>query len=163
MKAVNSYIRKLFVLSLILSFALAGGVPMTVLGAVFQIWPLMGIGIACIVIGFYGTPIAWTSYGGAKGWQRIVSAVVEENLYSVNEIAAQLSISETEARNKLDVCFKKKFLPGFKRSGDGVVLNGNMPAGKKEMFAECPNCGAKFTYTPETPRCPYCNSPVQPK
>ena len=148
MKAVNSYIRKLFILSLILSFALAGGVPMTVLGAVFQIWPLMGIGIACIVIGFYGTPIAWTSYGGAKSLQRIVSAVVEENLYSVNEIAAQLSISETEARNKL---------------GDGVVLNGNMPAGKKEMFAECPNCGAKFTYTPETPRCPYCNSPVQPK
>ena len=112
MKAVNSYIRKLFILSLILSFALAGGVPMTVLGAVFQIWPLMGIGIACIVIGFYGTPIAWTSYGGAKGLQRVVSAVVEENLYSINEIAAQLSISETEARNKLDVCFKKKFLPG---------------------------------------------------
>ncbi len=160
MKAVDRYFKKLLIIAIVLSVMLVVGVPMIILGATNQIYAVMGIGIAFTALGFYCTPVAWSIYGANMPMKRVVRAIVAENLYTVQEISSQLSMSEQHVREFLDKAFNKGFLEGYKRSGDVITLNENMPASKRERTAECPNCGAKFTYTADNARCPYCNSPV---
>lgn len=161
MKSVQTALRRALILSFVLTAAFVLGIPAIIFGAVNKWWILMGVGIACVVIGFYGLPIAWTNFGGLRGLARLVSAIEEEHIYTVNELAAQLSLSEKEVRKRLDKCFQKSYLRGYRREGDAVTLNEETALEKRQFLAECPNCGAKFTYTREHPRCPYCNSPVK--
>ena len=160
MKKAQAYLNRLLIVSIVLTVLFVGGIPSLIVGAVNEIWPLMGVGIACTAVGFYAMPVAWSIYASARPVKRVVYAVTEEHLYTVHEIALQLSMDERNVRAHLDKCFNKGFLIGYKREGDNIVLNENVAAGKKEMFAECPYCGAKFTYTRDNARCPYCGSPV---
>lgn len=161
MKQVQKSLIRLLILSLILSAALVAGIPVIVFGAANELWILTALGIVCTAGGFFGTPIAWTAYGELRGLARLTEAVVEEHIYTVRELAVQLSISEKEARKRLNKCFQKRYLPGYRREGDNIILNEGRALEKRQFSAECPNCGAKFSYTRENPRCPYCNSPVQ--
>lgn len=160
MKAVERYFKKLLIISIVITVMLVAGIPMIVLGATNEIYAVMGVGIAFTALGFYGTPVAWSLYGANLPLKRVVRAVLVENLYTVQEISSQLSMGEQNVRAFLDKAFNKGFLDGYKRMGDVITLNENMPANKRERTAECPNCGAKFTYTADNARCPYCNSPV---
>ena len=160
MKKANAYVTKMFILSIVLTVMFVGGIPAIILGATNEIWPLMGAGIGCTVVGFYAMPLAWISYGSARTLSRVVFAITDEHLYSVQEISAQLSMNEKDVRANIDKGFNKGFLKGYKREGDNIVLNENVAAGKREHFYECPYCGAKFTYTADNARCPYCGSPV---
>lgn len=162
MQAVRKALRKNLILSVILTIMLPLGGAMLGVGLALHQPAIWAIGIAFMVCGFYGCPCAWTmAYAPTKSLSRIVSAVVEENLCTVNEIAAQLSLSEKDVRNRLDMCFRKHYLTGYKREGDSIVLNDNRAPAKRSFSAECPYCGAKFAYTADDPRCPYCGSPVQ--
>ena len=163
MDAINKDLRKKFIVSITLTIMFVVGIPSIVLGASNEIWVVMAIGIAFTAAGFYGMPIAWVGYGNTKTLERLVSAVVNENLHTVNELASQFSLSEKEVRDKLDVCFKKGYFVGIKRDGDTLILNENDPLVQKQYAAECPHCGAKFLYTKSSPRCPYCDSPVNEK
>lgn len=160
MKAVNAYLKKLLIASIVITILFVAGIPMIPIGATTELWAVMGVGIGLAAAGFYATPVIWSVYGSARPLKRIVYAVTEENLYTVQEIAAQLSLSEKNVRAYLDKCFNKGFLKGYKREGDNIVLNENVAAAKREHFYECPYCGAKFTYTIDNARCPYCGSPV---
>lgn len=160
MKPVQKALKRALITALILTVAFVAGIPAIVFGAVNRWWVLMALGILCAVVGFYGCPIAWINYGGVRGLARLVSAVVDEYIYSVQGLSAQLSLSEKETRRRLDKCFQKRFLLGYRREGDNIVLNEGAALDKKQFAAECPNCGAKFLYTCDDPRCPYCNTPV---
>lgn len=162
MQPIKKALRKSLTLCLILTFCLPlGGVMLGVGLAVSQpaVW---AIGIALLVVGFYGTPIGWTAaYAPKKTLYRVVSAVMEEHLHTVQEIAVQLSLSEKDVRNRLDQCFQKQYLPGIKRNGDTLILNENTALGQEEHYAECTACGARFLYTKEQKACPYCGTPIR--
>ena len=179
MQQIDKAIRKRQILAFTLTFMFVFGIPAIVFGASYGgraaeaaeaagkegggtgWWILMAAGIVCTAVGFFGMPLAWVNYGETRGYRRIVAAVVNENLHTVQEIAVQLSLSEKEVRNRLDICFRKRLLTGYKRVGDEIVLNENRAPEKRTHAAECPYCGAKFSYTADDPRCPYCGSPVQ--
>lgn len=161
MKKANAYVTGMFILSVILTIMFVGGIPSIVIGANKEIWALMGTGIACTAIGFYAMPVAWIMYGSARTLRRVVAAVTDEHLYTVQEIASQLSMDEKSVRGYLDKAFNKGFLAGYKREGDNITLNENIGAEQREKAAECPYCGAKFTYVGHGGRCPYCGSPVK--
>ncbi|HIU91432.1 MAG TPA: hypothetical protein IAC72_05440 [Candidatus Fimimonas merdipullorum] len=179
MQQIDKEIRKRQILAFTLTFMFVFGIPAIIFGASYGgraaeaaeaagkegggtgWWILMAAGIVCTAVGFFGMPLAWVNYGETRGYRRIVAAVVNENLHTVQEIAVQLSLSEKEVRNKLDVCFQKGYFVGIKRNGDSLILNENRPMGKKEYSTQCPNCGAKFIYTADNAVCPYCGSPVQ--
>lgn len=162
MQAVRRALRKSLIVSVILTLALPLGGALLGVGLAIGQPAVWAIGIACMVMGFYGCPCAWTmAYAPTKNLSRIVSAVVEENLCTVSEIASQLSLSEKDVRNRLDLCFRKRYLTGYKREGDAIVLNDNQAPDKRAYAAECPFCGAKFSYTADDPRCPYCGSPIK--
>ena len=162
MQAVRRALRKSLIVSVILTLALPLGGALLGVGLAIGQPAVWAIGIACMVMGFYGCPCAWTmAYAPTKNLSRIVSAVVEENLCTVSEIASQLSLSEKDVRNRLDLCFRKRYLTGYNREGDAIVLNDNRAPDKRAYAAECPSCGAKFSYTADDPRCPYCGSPIK--
>ena len=146
MKMIERAVKKLFFLSMLFSVMFVAGIPMIVLGASKGIMPVMIIGIIFTALGFYGTPMFWVSYGGKVGLKRLVYAVTEEHLLTVQEIASQLSKSEKEVRSLLDTCFQKGYLSGFVRKGDELALNEAQAPSEKLHAAECQYCGAKFTY-----------------
>lgn len=158
MKPIAKAVRSSFILALVLSAALVAGIPAIILGATNQIWAVMAIGIVCTVLGFYGCPVAWVAYGGKRSLYRLVHAVTDEHIYTVAELAQQLSISEKEVRSKLTVCFQKNYLPGYKRSGDEILLNENEALSETLYAAECPHCGAKFSHKGTKAACPYCGT-----
>lgn len=160
MQAVEKAQKKMMIVAIVLSICLVGGIPAIVLGAVKHIYAVMGVGIACTVIGFYGTPMAWINYGAIRSQRRIVVAITQEHLSNVSELSSQLAINEKQVRNMLNICFNKGFLMGYKRDGDNILFNDNVALGKQTFHTQCSNCGAKFSYTKDSPNCPYCGSPV---
>lgn len=160
MNSIQKAVNRAFVLSLILSIAIVAGIPAIIFGATNKWWILLALGITCSVIGFYCAPIAWTKYGELRNLARLVSAIAEEHIYTVQELAVHLSLTEKKVRKSLDKCFQKSYLQGYRRDKDKIILNEGTALEKTQFVAECPNCGAKFSYTRENPHCPYCNSPV---
>ena len=162
MQAAQKALKKALAVSILLTLALPLGGALLGVGLAIDIPAVWAVGIALLAIGFYGCPCGWTmAYAPAKANLRVVSAVTEEHLLTVQEISAQLSLSEKEVRGRLDICFRKRYLTGYKRAGDSRVLNENRAPDKRTYAAECPFCGAKFTYTAEDARCPYCGSPAR--
>ena len=162
MQAIQRALRKSLILSLVLTLCLPLGGVLLGVGLGIGQPAVGGSGIAFLGIGFYGTPVGWAiAYAPKKTLARIVSAVTEEHLYTVGEIAAQLSLSEKDVRTHLDTCFQKQYLPGFVRQGDTLLLNENQALGKQLLTADCPACGARFSYSRDKAFCPYCGTPVR--
>ena len=161
MEPIRKALRSALWLSLILTLCLPLGGAMLGVGLGFGIVGVWVIGIALMAAGFYGCPVAWAGYGNKRTLYRLVEAVEEENIYTVQELAAQLGISEKEVRNRIDICFNKRYLVGYKREADGLILNENQDLRKREHTVACPYCGAKFEYKAgEEARCPYCGMRV---
>ena len=115
-------------LAIILTIGLVAGIPLLVVGAVNMddnkgFVALLVIGIACVVAGFYGAPIAWTRLVTVNQELTLVKAVTEENLYTVADIAQRLSVNGKTASATLNNCIRKGYLVGYIREGDSLVLN----------------------------------------
>ena len=159
MGPIRKALRSALALALILTFCLPLGGVLLGVGLAIGVWPVWAFGIALMVVGFYGCPLGWVGYGNKRSYLRLVQAVEEENIYTVTELASQLGLSEKEVRNRIDVCFNKRYLVGYKRVADGLALNENRALREQEHSAVCAACGAKFEYKPgEEPRCPYCGT-----
>ena len=99
MQPIQKALRKSLILCVILTLCLPLGGAMMGVGFAFSQPAVWGPGIGLLAVGFYGTPIGWTTaYAPKKALHRIVSAVMEEHLHTVNEIAVQLSMSEKDVR-----------------------------------------------------------------
>lgn len=160
MDAVQAACRKLLILSLLFTFlAPVGGVLLGVGLSVGQpaIW---AIGIVAIATFFYGCPIAWVVYGSRVSERRLIFAIVHENLYTEEELSAQLGKSVKEVRGMIETCFRRGYLVGYKRVPGGIALNENENLATAEYTAQCPSCGAKVTFQGKKGRCPYCGTPV---
>ena len=135
---------------LLLGFGLAIGQP--------AMW---AIGIACIVTAFYGCTFGWVGYGNKRSLARVVTAIEEEHLYTVRELAVQLGTSEKDIRDKIDTLFRKRYLVGYIRTDSGVALNENRALAEREYTKECPSCGARVTFRGTSGECPYCGTHVE--
>lgn len=121
---------------------------------------MWAVGIACLGSAFYGCPIAWVGYGNKKAYVRLVTAIEEEHLYNVRDLAAQLGLSEKDVRNQIDVLFKKRYIVGYVRTGDGIALNENVALQARKYTRECPSCGASVTFSGTDTVCPYCGTHI---
>lgn len=159
MEPIRKALRRALALSLLLSVMLPLGGVLLGVGLGYGLPAVWGIGIGCMVLGFYGCPVAWVAYGNKRSLLRLVQAVEEENIYEFHEMASQLGLSEKEVRSRVDVCFNKRYLVGYKREAGGLVLNENRALRGREHAVVCLACGAKFTYkAAEDARCPYCGT-----
>ncbi len=157
MQAINKAINKVVTWCIILTALLPIGLFMVIFGAINSIWAMLGVGIFFTVVGFYGTPLIWVKYGDARSYKRIVSAVVVERIFSIEQIATHLNIKCKVALEKFDTCIRREFLIGYIREGDIIRPNQNMNA--NTASCKCSACGARFEYDISTkPKCPYCNT-----
>ncbi len=157
MDNVKYAVNKAFVWSMVLTLLLPLGIFMTIFGAINKIWALMGIGIGCIVIGFYGCPLMWVKYGDAVSYKRIVSAIAVEKIYSIERIASHLNIKVKIVVDKVDTCIRREFLIGYIREGDSIRPNVNVYANTTGY--KCEACGAQYELPINVqPKCPYCGT-----
>ena len=164
MDKLHKDIKKYAILSVIFTAFFPIGAIMLGVGLSMKTPGLWGTGIGFLVLGFYGAPSCWTVvFAPTKALEKVVNAVHNQHLYTVNEIAAQLGCRERTVRDQLDICFRRGYLPQYKRNGDHIEANFNRDILSAVHAAECPNCGAKYTFAPDDPRCPYCGSPVPAK
>lgn len=164
MQPITKAVRSALFLSLFLSFCLPLGGVLLGVGLGYGVVPVWVIGIVALVAGFYCCPIAWVGYSNKRALYRLVQAVEEENIYTVQELASQLGIPEKEVRNRIDICFNKRYLVGYKRDADGLILNENRALRERKYSVVCPSCGAKYEYSAgEDARCPYCGVRAEQK
>ncbi len=154
--------KKKLVTAIILTILLVAGIPLIVMGAQgdgVAYKAMLGIGIAFVVIGFYGAPIMWTMLAATRAESALVSGVIHENLHTVQELSIRIGQNEKQTRATISNCVRKGFLAGYKIDGDTVVLNENASLKRTQIHADCPRCGGSLTYFKgEVPICPYCNS-----
>ncbi len=158
MEKIEKAARSMFIAALVCSVLFVAGIPMIVLGASNRIWLVMTAGIIFTGGGFYATPLLWVGFGSKVSLRRLVTAVEAEHIYTVDELSQQLSKPPKMIRAMLDVCFNKRYLVGYKRSGDALVLNEGKALSDALHPADCPYCGAHFSYKGSDAICPYCRS-----
>lgn len=160
MKAIKCAMTRCLIVAVLITMLFPAGGVLLGVGLSLEMTAVWGTGIACIVFGFYACPVAWSSiYAAKRPLYRLVDAVENERLYTVTELANHLNLSEKVVRYQLNVCIDKRYLRGYKREGDRLVLNTNKTLGERNINTRCPNCGASFTYrAAQDSRCPYCGS-----
>ncbi len=155
---INKDIRKKMIWAIIISCMFVVGIPLIIVGAIHNM-AVMGIGIAMTVIGFYGTPLIWISYGNMRTLKHVVDAVMDDHLTSMSEIASQLQIRERQARDYVATGIKKKYITGYIFDGANLKSNQKEEPKKKIVKNICPNCGAILEVKENGGyHCPYCNS-----
>ena len=157
-----------FIFAVVLTVALAAGIPCIVMGAIGLKPPshdnagyivLLTFGIICVTAGFYGSPIAWSRLAILNQELTLVKAVTEEHLHTVADLAQRLSVNGKTASATLNNCIRKGYLVGYIREGDRLVLNENRALGPTQYTLVCSHCGATVELTKgDTARCPYCGS-----
>ena len=155
MNKVTKDTKKMFWISIVLSVLLVVGIPLIIFMASAKIYPLMAVGIAFVVVGFYGSPIAWVQFGAMKQLSAVVLAITEEKIFSVEELCSHFGKNEKEIVCFIEKSIEKRYLVGYKFNGRELVYNDNM--NKKHIVAasKCPSCGAPIE-DPDAVVCPYC-------
>ena len=150
MKNANSKLKKaqnkLLAVAIFLTIGFPIGIVLIVLGAknmdagaLYK--AMLGIGIALVVLGFYGAPIAWVKYGPQKKYDRIIDAIKREGFRNVNEIANHLSMQPKDVQDAVRVCIDKQYLLGYTIDEDTIVPLNNRPDDLGMYTVECPYCG----------------------
>lgn len=151
--------KKLLIIACIISIMFVAGIPMIIFGATNSIMAVMALGIAFVVIGFYGTPLIWIAYAGNRTLKRVVDAVLEENLTTNEEIASQLQMREREVKNHITKAINKKYITGYLYDGTKLSANEKIPVKKtKIMQNRCVNCGGTLIERANGYECEYCGS-----
>lgn len=156
MKTLNKKQKTTFFFALFLSVGFVASIPAIIFGASKGMTFLLVIGIIFAVLGFYGSPMLWVQYGALNQAKRIVYAVDEEKIYSVEEIANQLQLPVGDVKSQLITAINKNYLEGFLFDGQKLTANKNKSAIK--MLTRCENCGAPLKKTQDGKYCPYCHS-----
>ncbi len=165
----NDYYKKALLrrgaLGVILSLFLAGGIVMIPVGFANGLVPVGIVGIVLTVLGFYGCPMAWVSFGGLTEHRGVYALITEDGMRSATGIAAALGITVKRTKESIRCLISKRFLRGF--AFDGVEYITAIGEDKSEeekkaraaaALGKCPNCGATLVESDGKFRCPYCGS-----
>lgn len=155
---INKDIKKHLLISIIISVMFVVGIPILIVGATNSNYAIMGIGIAMVVIGFYGAPMMWVSYGNKRSLKNVVDAVMEDHLTTVGEIASQLQMRERPVRDLITNALRKKYITGYIFNGSTLTPNQKEAPKKKISSNRCPNCGGTLTEQTNGYTCEYCGS-----
>ena len=155
MKNINKEVKKLFVLSLIISALFVAGIPGIIIFASNGLKPLMIISIVAVAFGFYAAPMFWVSYGN-KVHQRNLVRLIESGITTLDGLAANFS-GGGNIRESVMTVISKGYLKGYVLRDDGVIEKI-----KKEavvLTVKCPVCGGAATKIADNRyKCNYCGS-----
>ena len=151
MKKLNKSICLHLIFAIFAIICLIGGIFMIIFGAKANKFMLVA-GIIAVIFGFYGSPILFNNYGTKKQMKRIVEV---EKLYSAQEIAEQLQMSESEVKQIISNAVVKNYITGYKFDGTNLTINKKVNTVTKK---KCPNCGGKLVEENGKLVCHYCDT-----
>ena len=154
MKKLNKSICLHLIFAIFALVCLIGGIFMIIFGAKANKFMLVA-GIIAVIFGFYGSPILFINYGSNKQMKRIVYAIEVEKLYSAQEIAKQLQMSEAEVTQIISNAVVKNYITGYKFDGTNLTINKKVNTVTKK---KCPNCGGKLVEENGKLVCHYCDT-----
>lgn len=154
---------KQLVLSITLTVMLPLGIAMTIVGATRKeeggalFTAIMAIGIVFVVLGFYGSPMAWVRYAPQKRYARIIDAIKREGFRDATEIANHLSMQPNEVIDAVRVCIDKQYLCDYTIEDTKILPLNNRPDDIGVYTVQCPYCGG-ITQTSNNlqVKCEYC-------
>ena len=153
MKKLDAIINKYLLWSIVLTVGFPCGVVGIIMGATKGMPWLLGVGIALVVIGFYGAPMLWIKFGEYKSMKSTLGAIENDNIYTVSDICEQTSKNNATVVGEINKLIEKRCLVGFLfKNKDHLEANNNQKAGRR---VKCPNCGALMETGTEN-GCPYC-------
>ena len=133
------------ILSLVLSVFLVGGIVSIIFGATSST-ALLVIGIIMTVLGFYGSPISWVSYGNLVVEKAVLYAITEDHIESITAISQNLGISENDAKAKVNHLMSNRYLTGYKLQENGTLVaieKANLTETADHKY-KCKYCGVTF-------------------
>ena len=154
MDRLNKSIKIKFFLALICSICLPAGILLIIFsgGKV----GILATGIVLAVLGFYGTPMLWISYANTKSLKTTLRLITNEHIYTVQDLASQLSVDKKQVELSINTLITKGFLTGF-LFHDGILeLNTNKKQTGTAKTTKCPNCGGIMTFDGIHYICDYC-------
>ena len=154
MKNIDKEIKKLFVISLLVSVLFVAGIPGIIIFASKGLTPLMIISIVAVAFGFYATPMFWIAYGN-KIHERNLVRLIESGITTLDGLSANFSGGGDIRAGVMAV--SKGYLKGYVLHDDGVIEKI-----KKEaviLTVKCPVCGGTATKIANNRyKCDYCKS-----
>lgn len=154
-----------------LKFLLLTGAVLVVLGFVLLIVGLIAGKVGLDILGAFvligGLALALYLLPEAVQSQKILKAkdeILASKSITEYELAKKLSVKERQARELIDICFRKGHVPGYIRRGNKIYFHDEYALesekqGKTAIAVDCPNCGANFKGVQGEPcECPYCRS-----
>ena len=132
-------------------------IPVIVLSAINKLFLLMGISIALVVHGFYGSIFYWLAYAKRSTLIRIVKLITNEGLLTAHLISMQTGKREVEVVGIMRECVIKGYVSGYYFDENTLSLCKFVPV---TASVECSSCGASVVTTDGIGKCEYCGTNV---
>lgn len=166
---INKTKKKKLTTAVVLSIMFVVGIPCIIVGATFggAMFALMGFGIFCVVMGFYGSPIAWVNYGNFKRDVNIANSINFDGIRKISVICTLYGINEKTAYEIVSNLIQKRYVQNLVFNADGteLVLNDGYVNIEREKHLKsapksvaCPFCGAQVEALGMSAKCPYCGN-----
>lgn len=157
-KAIKQKNKKMLT-AIILTLCLPLGIGMTIGGAIKGMGIVLGIGIALIVAGFYGAPVAWSTMANSNKMIRLLSGIEQKNLYTVKELSTYINASEKVTINLIRQAEDKGYISDYLFvDNDRLELIKSRKQSLGKVSFKCDNCGA-LVYADQKDsqaQCEYC-------
>ena len=161
MKKLKSNIILKMLMGIILPILLVAGIIFIIMFAK-ENTILLVVGISFVVLGFYGTPMAWVSYAAKKADIRLLSLIYDENIYTIDGLASQLGQSAENTLAEVRNLISQGYLTGYLLKDNSYLeLNTYEKQGKRAVVVKCPSCGAKTKITGTKGFCEYCGESIE--
>ena len=139
------------------------GLILLIVGIAVGIWLLAPLGFILMAGGIFSAVVLWGYEKEYTRMQTLCNAIEKENMETMSELAQKLSLPESDIRRMVGNCMTHKYLVGYIRVGDRVVLKSEYEKevakeNSKTYARQCPNCGANYIATDGDDCCPYCTS-----
>lgn len=146
-----------FWIALISSILAVVGIPMIPIFANAKIWWLMTVGIVFVAHGFYGLALYWMAYSNARRRVRLIYAITEENILTLDKLAAQISYGQKETDLMIKKLITDSYISGYYYE-NGTLIKREEEKKTRLVRAECPACGAPVDAGEGECVCEYCGT-----
>lgn len=136
-----------------------GGIPGIIFSAIHDQYFLMALCIALVAHAFYGISFYALAMANAGHDVRVIGAVEQYGLCELQQIAAAASLPVETAKQSLQRCVRKGYLPGYQLTDTGIARIVDQRPPEPEAPRYCTYCGRKLSTGDAV--CPFCGAPTE--
>ncbi len=157
MKYFKQCLTFIWVICLVISALFPLGLFLTLYYAINFDMGFMSLGIGCLVFGVFGAPLLWIIFANVVKYRKLVYAVMEKKIFSINELCEYLKLDYETVSKRVDACIRRDYFENYTRHGDKIIVSPKHL--ETTMPYTCLECGTNYSLPLlESPKCPNCGS-----